>query len=134
MRQKHKANTGSAEGHRPRSGQGASSPQTAQRQRTILRLWRTGPMARTPGHGSHPGQALSPYDPGQDRTLAPVTQEPDPAYLTGELENRIGQFATHYNTRRYHESLNNLTPEDVYLGRGQAILTEREKIKRHFEI
>jgi putative transposase len=51
-------------------------------------------------------------------------------YLPGELENRIGEFVIHYNTRRYHESLNNLTPEDVYLGRGQAILTEREKIKR----
>ena len=36
---------------------------------------------------------------------------------------------SHYNTRRYHESLNNLTPQDVYLGRGQAILNEREKIK-----
>ena len=51
-------------------------------------------------------------------------------YLPGELQNRIGQFVTHYNTRRYHESLKNLTPEDVYLGRGQAILTEREKIKQ----
>jgi len=51
-------------------------------------------------------------------------------YLPGELENRIEQFVNHYNTRRYHESLNNLTPEDVYIGRGQAILTEREKIKR----
>jgi len=49
--------------------------------------------------------------------------------LPGQLECRIGQFFDHYNTRRYHESLNNLTPEDVYLGRGQAILTEREKIK-----
>lgn len=52
------------------------------------------------------------------------------AYLPGELENRIGQFVAHYNTRRYHESLNNLTPDDVYLGRGQAILKEREQIKR----
>jgi len=51
-------------------------------------------------------------------------------YLPGQLKQRIGQFVTHYNTRRYHESLNNLTPEDVYLGRGQVILTQREKIKR----
>ena len=51
-------------------------------------------------------------------------------YLPGQLEQRIKQFVSHYNTRRYHESLNNLTPEDVYLGRGQAILNEREKIKR----
>jgi hypothetical protein len=29
-----------------------------------------------------------------------------------------------------HESLNNLTPADVYFGRGEAILEERERIKR----
>ena len=54
----------------------------------------------------------------------------DNYYLPGQLEQRIEQFVSHYNTRRYHESLNNLTPEDVYLGRGQAILNERDKIKR----
>jgi hypothetical protein len=31
---------------------------------------------------------------------------------------------------RGHESLNNLTPADVYFGRGQTILLERERIKR----
>jgi hypothetical protein len=35
-----------------------------------------------------------------------------------------------YNNCRYHESLDNLTPADVYFGRGQAILKQREKIKR----
>jgi len=50
-------------------------------------------------------------------------------YLPGQLERRIEQFVTYYNTRRYHESLNNLTPQDVYLGRGQIILNERQKIK-----
>ena len=50
-------------------------------------------------------------------------------YLPGDLENRIEEFVTYYNTRRYHESLNNLTPEDVWLGRGQAILDHRRKIK-----
>ena len=29
----------------------------------------------------------------------------------------------------YHESINNLTPADVYFGRGQSILKQREKIK-----
>jgi hypothetical protein len=39
-------------------------------------------------------------------------------------------FVGYYNHRRYHESLNNLTPADVYFGRGQTILLEREGIKR----
>ena len=51
-------------------------------------------------------------------------------YLPGQLEERIAAFVDYYNTRRYHESLDNLTPADVYSGRGQAILTRREKIKR----
>jgi transposase-like protein len=51
-------------------------------------------------------------------------------YLPEELERQINSFVTHYNTRRYHESLNNLTPEDVWLGRGQSILEQRRKIKQ----
>ena len=46
------------------------------------------------------------------------------------LRARIGTFVDHYNHQRYHESINNLTPADVYFGRGQAILNQRERIKR----
>jgi len=51
-------------------------------------------------------------------------------YLPGELEERIRQFVDYYNHERYHESLNNLTPADVFYGRGQTILNKREKIKQ----
>jgi putative transposase len=51
-------------------------------------------------------------------------------YLPGDLEARIAHFVEHYNYRRYHESLQNLTPADVYFGRGRTILLERERIKR----
>ena len=51
-------------------------------------------------------------------------------YLPGDLEAQVEGFVEHYNHHRYHESLNNLTPADVYFGRGQTILLERERIKR----
>ena len=43
-------------------------------------------------------------------------------YLPGDLEAQVDAFVEHYNHRRYHESLGNLTPADVYFGRGQTIL------------
>ena len=51
-------------------------------------------------------------------------------YLPGDLEAQIDTFVGHYNHHRYHESLKNLTPADVYFGRGQTILLNRERIKR----
>ena len=50
-------------------------------------------------------------------------------YLPGDLEASIGAFVGHYNHRRYHESLGNLTPADVYFGRDHAIIERRRKIK-----
>ena len=51
-------------------------------------------------------------------------------YLPGDLETQIEAFVGYYNYHRYHESLGNLTPADVYFGRGQTILLKREKIKQ----
>jgi putative transposase len=51
-------------------------------------------------------------------------------YLPGDLEAQVRAFVEHYNHQRYHESLSNLTPADVYFGHGPAILKERERIKR----
>ena len=51
-------------------------------------------------------------------------------FLPGDLEAQIDAFVAHYNHRRYHESINNLTPADAYFGRGPTILAERERIKR----
>jgi putative transposase len=42
----------------------------------------------------------------------------------------IEAFVEHYNHVRYHESLNNLTPANVYFGRAETILAKRERIKR----
>ncbi len=55
---------------------------------------------------------------------------PEPADLPGELEARVAALVEPYNHARAHESLGNLTPADVYFGRGEAILRERARIKR----
>ena len=51
-------------------------------------------------------------------------------FLPGDLEAQIAAFIETYNHRRSHESLDNLIPADVYFGRGQTILLQRERIKR----
>ncbi|MCF8066345.1 MAG: integrase core domain-containing protein [Desulfarculaceae bacterium] len=50
-------------------------------------------------------------------------------YLPWEPEHQIGRFVDYYNHRRVHESLNNLTPADVYHGRGREIITARNLVK-----
>ena len=51
-------------------------------------------------------------------------------YYPWELEQAIEQWVEHYNHRRYHESLDNVTPADVFFGRQQEILSRRESVKR----
>jgi len=47
-----------------------------------------------------------------------------------ELEAAVRDFVAYYNNRRYHESLDNCTPTDVYYGRHHEVLSERDKIKK----
>ena len=51
-------------------------------------------------------------------------------YLPVDLELQIGAFVEYYNHQRYHESLNNVTPADVYFDRDKAIIRERNRIKK----
>ena len=53
----------------------------------------------------------------------------DNYFFPADLEAQIEVFVDHYNHQRYLESINNLTPADVYFGRGQIILKQRERIK-----
>jgi hypothetical protein len=50
-------------------------------------------------------------------------------YVPWELEREIKRFVHWYNHERYHESLDNLTPADVYHSRSRELLTARELLK-----
>ena len=52
-------------------------------------------------------------------------------YLPGDLKVSIGAFVERYSHHRYHESLDNLTPADVYFWRDRAIIEIRTKIKKN---
>jgi putative transposase len=54
----------------------------------------------------------------------------DNYYTPGDLKIEITRFVDYYNHRRYHESLANVTPADVYHGRAMEILEQRERTKQ----
>lgn len=51
-------------------------------------------------------------------------------YLPWELEQEISSFVKYYNHERVHESLDNMTPADVYNGRAREIQTLRNRVKK----
>ncbi len=53
----------------------------------------------------------------------------DNYYFPWQLEQAIADFVQHYNHQRYHESLNNVTPADVFFGRHQEVLSHRAAVK-----
>jgi transposase InsO family protein len=79
------------------------------------------------------GKACHPQTQGKieryHRTMKNVIRL-DNYYSPEELEHAMEIFVDYYNNHRYHESLNNLTPADVFFGRGEKILQERALIKK----
>ena len=55
-----------------------------------------------------------------------------PSELEGALKDstRKLRLLPYYNNERYHESLKNVTPADVYSGRQHQVLSKRGRIKR----
>jgi len=50
-------------------------------------------------------------------------------YYPWELESAIAEWVDYYNHKRFHESLENVTPADVYEGRRNNILDQRAMVK-----
>ena len=46
-----------------------------------------------------------------------------------DLEEAISGFVDHYNNRRYHKAIRNVTPDDVLHGRREEILITRKEVK-----
>ena len=54
-------------------------------------------------------------------------------FCHSELENTIDGWMKYYNERGLNESLDNLTPKDVYLGQGVKIIKQNSINKRFFD-
>ena len=50
-------------------------------------------------------------------------------YSPGELEWAIAEWVAYYNHSRYHESLENVTPANVFFGREKEVLQKRNLLK-----
>ena len=88
---------------------------------------------RGPRYGSRSGRTVSPQTQGKIERWHQTLKNRillENYYLPGDLENQISAFVDHYNNRRYHESIGNVTPADAYFGRHTAIIEKRKRIKK----
>tara|TARA_B100000378_G_scaffold190055_2_gene154449 strand:+ start:367 stop:819 length:453 start_codon:yes stop_codon:yes gene_type:complete len=77
-----------------------------------------------PGHSQTQGKIERWHQTLKNRTLL------ENYFFPEDLQAQTGAFNEHYNNRRYHESLGNLTPADVYFGRGDEILKQRKRLEQ----
>ena len=109
--------------HRPRLLSDNGSSYIAGNLATWLRNKRMEHVRGAPNHPQTQGKIERWHQTLKNRILL------ENHYLPGALETAIGGFVDHYNHRRVHESLGNVTPADAYFGRAQAIFGERRRIK-----